>query len=170
MWAWRPGRWTVDATVSVVATLVTAAGSAQRVAPWLPHAAMVPLALGLFTILYGALFAAVQTDMKRLLAYSSVENIGVIFTGIGLTLVFAGSGMKAIAALALVATLYHCLNHAMMKSVLFLGTGAVLHATGERNLGRLGGLMAAEVISHYGARPTADVTALAARALGGIAR
>jgi formate hydrogenlyase subunit 3/multisubunit Na+/H+ antiporter MnhD subunit len=102
---------------------------------------LAPLALGLFTILYGALFAAVQTDMKRLLAYSSVENIGVIFTGIGLTIVFAGSGMPAVAALALLATLYHCLNHSMMKSLLFLGTGAVLHATGERNLGRLGGLI-----------------------------
>ena len=102
---------------------------------------LVPLILGLFTIFYGVLFAAVQTDMKRLLAYSSVENIGVVFTGIGLTIVFAGAGMQTVAALALLATLYHCLNHAFMKSLLFLGTGAVLHATGERNLGRLGGLI-----------------------------
>lgn len=102
---------------------------------------LAPLALGLFTIFYGVLFAAVQTDMKRLLAYSSVENIGIVFTGVGLTIVFAGSGMKAVAALALLATLYHCLNHAFMKSLLFLGTGSVLHATGERNLGRLGGLI-----------------------------
>ena len=99
------------------------------------------LGVGLFSALFGAIFAAVQTDMKRLLAYSSIENIGIVFTGIGLTIVFAGSGMKAVAALALLATLYHCLNHAMMKSLLFLGTGAVLHATGERNLGRLGGLI-----------------------------
>ena len=102
---------------------------------------LAPLALGLLTIVYGALFAAVQTDMKRLLAYSSVENIGIAFTGVGLTMVFAGSGMPVVAALALLATLYHCLNHSFMKSLLFLGTGAVLHATGERNLGRLGGLM-----------------------------
>ncbi len=102
---------------------------------------LVPLMLGLLTIVYGALFAAVQTDMKRLLAYSSVENIGMVFTGIGLTVVFAGSGLKVVAALALLATLYHCLNHAFMKSLLFLGTGSVLHATGERNLGRLGGLI-----------------------------
>ena len=79
--------------------------------------------------------------MKRLLAYSSIENIGVLFTGIGLAIVFHGVGMQALATLALIAVLYHALNHAFMKSLLFLGTGAVLHATGERNLGRLGGLI-----------------------------
>ena len=100
-----------------------------------------PLALGLATAIFGVVFAAVQTDMKRLLAYSSVENIGVLFTGIGLAILFHGVGMQALAALALVAVLYHSLNHAFMKSLLFLGTGAVLHATGERNLGRLGGLI-----------------------------
>jgi hydrogenase-4 component B len=102
---------------------------------------LVPLTFGLFTAFYGVVFAAVQTDMKRLLAYSSIENIGIIFTGFGLSMVFLGAGMQAVAALALLATLYHCLNHAFMKSLLFLGTGAVLHATGERNLGRLGGLI-----------------------------
>jgi NADH:ubiquinone oxidoreductase subunit 5 (subunit L)/multisubunit Na+/H+ antiporter MnhA subunit len=79
--------------------------------------------------------------MKRLLAYSSIENIGIIFSGVGLAIVFAGTGMRTAASLALVAVLYHALNHAFMKSLLFLGTGAVLHATGERNLGRLGGLI-----------------------------
>ncbi len=102
---------------------------------------LVPLAAGLATALYGAVFAAVQTDMKRLLAYSSIENIGLVFTGFGLAIVFLGTGMRVAAALALAATLYHCLNHAFMKSLLFLGTGSVLHATGERNLGRLGGLI-----------------------------
>jgi len=102
---------------------------------------LIPLALGLATAVFGVVFAAVQTDMKRLLAYSSVENIGVLFTGIGLAIVFHGVGMNELAALALVAVLYHALNHAFMKSLLFLGTGAVLHATGERNLGRLGGLI-----------------------------
>jgi NADH:ubiquinone oxidoreductase subunit 5 (subunit L)/multisubunit Na+/H+ antiporter MnhA subunit len=102
---------------------------------------LAPLALGLATALFGVIFAAVQTDMKRLLAYSSVENVGVLFTGIGLAIVFDGVGMPALATLALVAVLYHALNHAFMKSLLFLGTGAVLHATGERNLGRLGGLI-----------------------------
>jgi len=102
---------------------------------------LVPLALGLATAIYGVVFAAVQTDMKRLLAYSSIENVGVLFTGIGLAIVFQGVGMEALAALALIAVLYHSINHAFMKSLLFLGTGAVLHATGERNLGRLGGLI-----------------------------
>ncbi len=102
---------------------------------------LLPLALGLFSALYGVVFAAVQTDMKRLLAYSSIENIGIMFTGLGLAMVFAGVGMPAPAALTLIAVVYHAVNHAFMKSLLFLGTGAVLHATGERNLGRLGGLI-----------------------------
>jgi formate hydrogenlyase subunit 3/multisubunit Na+/H+ antiporter MnhD subunit len=102
---------------------------------------LVPLALGLFSALYGVVFAAAQTDMKRLLAYSSIENIGILFTGLGLAIVFAGVQMRAAAALTMIAVLYHGMNHALMKSLLFLGTGAVLHATGERNLGHLGGLI-----------------------------
>jgi len=102
---------------------------------------IVPLVLGLFTAIYGVVFAAAQTDMKRLLAYSSIENIGILFTGVGLSAVFFGVGMNALASLALVAVLYHALNHAFMKSLLFVGTGSVLHATGERNLGKLGGLI-----------------------------
>jgi len=102
---------------------------------------LIPLGLGLFTALYGVIFAATQSDMKRLLAYSSIENIGILFTGIGLAIVFHGVGMDAMAALALIAVLYHAINHAFMKSLLFLSTGAVLHATGERNLGHLGGLI-----------------------------
>jgi formate hydrogenlyase subunit 3/multisubunit Na+/H+ antiporter MnhD subunit len=99
------------------------------------------LALGLLTALFGAIFSAVQSDMKRLLAYSSIENIGLLFVGIGLTLTFQTFGMTALAALALTAVLYHCLNHAVFKSLLFLCTGSVLHATRERRLGKLGGLI-----------------------------
>lgn len=102
---------------------------------------VVALAVGLLTMLYGVLFAAVQTDMKRLLAYSSIENVGSIVTGFGLSLVFHGYGLHLMAALALTAALYHCLNHAFFKSLLFLSTGHVLHATGSRNLGKLGGLI-----------------------------
>ncbi|MBE7426676.1 MAG: hydrogenase 4 subunit B [Ideonella sp.] len=101
------------------------------------------LALGLLTALFGVVFAAVQTDMKRLLAYSSIENIGLIATGIGLALLFSAYAMKPLAALALTASLIHVASHALFKSLLFLGTGCVLHATGERSLGRLGGLMRA---------------------------
>jgi formate hydrogenlyase subunit 3/multisubunit Na+/H+ antiporter MnhD subunit len=99
------------------------------------------LCVGLFSALYAVVFAAAQTDMKRLLAWSSIENLGIIFTGLGLAIVFHGVGMSGLAALALIACLYHTLNHAFMKSLLFCGTGAVLHSTGERNLGRLGGLI-----------------------------
>lgn len=99
------------------------------------------LALGLATALYGVVFAAVQVDMKRLLAWSSIENIGLLFAAIGLALVFSAYRMQMLAALALTAGLYHVASHALFKSLLFVGTGSVLHATGERNLGRLGGLI-----------------------------
>jgi hydrogenase-4 component B len=99
------------------------------------------LGLGLATALFGVVFAAVQVDMKRLLAYSSIENIGLLFASIGLTLIFSAYGMKALAALALTATLYHVASHAFFKSLLFLCTGCVLHATAERSLGKLGGLI-----------------------------
>jgi formate hydrogenlyase subunit 3/multisubunit Na+/H+ antiporter MnhD subunit len=99
------------------------------------------LALGLATALFGVVFASVQTDMKRLLAYSSIENMGLLFAGMGLTLTFSAYGMPTMAALSLTATLYHVASHAFFKSLLFLSTGSVLHATGERNLGRLGGLI-----------------------------
>jgi formate hydrogenlyase subunit 3/multisubunit Na+/H+ antiporter MnhD subunit len=102
---------------------------------------VVALTLGLITALFGVIFASVQVDMKRLLAYSSIENIGIILVGIGLTLIFHTFNKDALAALALTATLYHSLNHAFMKGLLFLGTGSVLHATGERRIGKLGGLI-----------------------------
>jgi hydrogenase-4 component B len=99
------------------------------------------LVLGLATALFGVLFATVQTDMKRLLAYSSIENIGIIVAGIGLTILFKTYDKTLLAAIALTATLYHTLNHAFFKSLLFLATGSVLHATKERSLGKLGGLI-----------------------------
>ena len=99
------------------------------------------LALGLATALFGVVFAAAQVDMKRLLAYSSIENIGLLFAGIGLSVLFSAYGMKPVAALALTAALYHVASHAFFKSLLFVSTGAVLHATSERSLGKLGGLI-----------------------------
>ncbi len=99
------------------------------------------LVVGLATALFGVVFAAVQVDMKRLLAYSSIENIGLLFAGIGLAVLFSAYGMQPMAALALTAVLYHVASHAFFKSLLFVGTGAVLHATSERNLGKLGGLI-----------------------------
>jgi hydrogenase-4 component B len=102
---------------------------------------VVALALGLATALFGVIFAAVQSDMKRLLAYSSIENIGIIVAGIGLTILFKSYGKTLLAAITLTAVLYHALNHAFFKSLLFLATGSVLHATHERSLGKLGGLI-----------------------------
>jgi hypothetical protein len=99
------------------------------------------LALGLATALFGVVLSAAQTDMKRLLAFSSIENIGLMFVGIGLAILFRSYGMASLAALSITATLYHVASHGAFKSLLFLCTGSVLHATGERNLGRLGGLM-----------------------------
>ncbi|MFZ2628056.1 MAG: hydrogenase 4 subunit B [Rugosibacter sp.] len=102
---------------------------------------VVLLVVGLTTALFGVIFATVQSDMKRLLAYSSIENIGLLFAAMGLGLLFRAYGMTTLAALALTACLYHVASHAFFKSLLFLATGSVLHATGERNLGRLGGLI-----------------------------
>ena len=102
---------------------------------------VVALAIGLVTALFGVLYSTVQNDMKRLLAYSSIENIGLIAVGIGLALIFHAYRMEALAALAMTAVLYHCLAHAGFKSLLFLCTGSVLHATKERSLGKLGGLI-----------------------------
>ncbi|TAL88676.1 MAG: hydrogenase 4 subunit B [Rhodanobacter sp.] len=102
---------------------------------------MLTLVLGLGTGLFGAVFAAVQTDMKRLLAYSSIENIGLIVAAIGLAMLAYAFDMRLLAALALAAALLHTFNHALFKSLLFLATGSVLHATHERSLGKLGGLI-----------------------------
>jgi hydrogenase-4 component B len=101
----------------------------------------VALALGLLTALFGVLFAAVQTDIKRLLAYSSIENIGIIIVAFGLTILFKAFHMELLAAMSLTAMLYHVLNHAVFKALLFLATGSVLHATGSRSFGMLGGLI-----------------------------
>lgn len=103
---------------------------------------LIILLAGLLTALLGVILAAMQTDMKRLLAYSSVENMGIIVLAIGLAFLFNKVNLPVFAALALVAALFHCFNHALFKSLLFLCTGNVLHATGERNLGKLGGLIA----------------------------
>jgi formate hydrogenlyase subunit 3/multisubunit Na+/H+ antiporter MnhD subunit len=99
------------------------------------------LSLGLLTALFGVIFAAAQSDMKRLLAYSSIENIGIIVAGIGLAILFKAYGNSLLAAIAFTAVLYHTLNHAFFKTLLFLATGSVLHSTHERSLGKLGGLI-----------------------------
>jgi hydrogenase-4 component B len=102
---------------------------------------VVVLALGGLTAVLGVLYALMQHDLKRLLAYHTVENIGIIFIGLGLALAFAANAMGAAAALALTAALFHVLNHSLFKSRVFFGAGAVLSATGERDMEHLGGLI-----------------------------
>lgn len=102
---------------------------------------VVLLLLGMLSALFAVIYAAVQVDMKRLLAYSSMENMGLMLLSVGLAMIFRSEGMPSLAHLALLAALYLAMSHALFKSLLFLVTGSVLHATGERNLGHLGGLM-----------------------------
>ena len=99
------------------------------------------MALGAATAVLGVLQALMQNDLKRVLAYSTIENIGLIFAGLGLALAFKANGFNEVAALAATAALFHALNHAIFKSLLFLGAGAVLTATGERDMEHLGGLI-----------------------------
>lgn len=99
------------------------------------------LVVGLVSAVMGIIYALNQNDLKRLLAYSSVENIGIILICLGLSMIFATSGMPLLASLAFVAGLYHVINHAMFKGLLFMGAGAVLHATHERSMEALGGLI-----------------------------
>jgi formate hydrogenlyase subunit 3/multisubunit Na+/H+ antiporter MnhD subunit len=99
------------------------------------------LVVGGATAVMGVLYALMQHDLKRLLAYHTVENIGIIFIGLGLALAFDANDLPEAAALALTAALFHVFNHSVFKSLLFFGAGAVLAATGERNMERLGGLI-----------------------------
>ena len=98
------------------------------------------LVVGMVSALFGILHALVSSDLKRLLAYSTTENVGLIFIGVGAAALFASSGNRPLAAIALAAALLHVVNHAVFKGLLFLGAGSVLSATGTRDLDRLGGL------------------------------
>jgi hypothetical protein len=99
------------------------------------------LSLGAGSALLGILYAFQQQNLKRLLAYSSVENVGIIFAALGLSIIFFSNGLKALGALGLLAALLHCLNHALFKSLLFLGAGVILHQTHEQSLENMGGLI-----------------------------
>src|ERR1051325_8246624 len=99
------------------------------------------LMLGAVSALGGILYALVAADLKRLLAFSSIDNVGVILIGAGGALLFARAGLESLAALALVAALYHAVNHAACKALLFLGAGAVVHETRTRSMEAYGGLI-----------------------------
>jgi hydrogenase-4 component B len=99
------------------------------------------LLIGAASAVLGVLYALMQHDLKRLLAYHSVENIGIIYIGLGLSMIFQASNHMEIAALALIAALYHCLNHAIFKSLLFLGAGDVLQQSHQHDMEKMGGLL-----------------------------
>jgi hydrogenase-4 component B len=101
----------------------------------------VVLLAGTFTAVVGVLYAMVEHDLKRLLAFHSVENVGIILIGLGAGMLFQQARLPALALLGLAAALYHTMNHAAFKALLFLGAGAVLHATGTRNMEEMGGLI-----------------------------
>src|SRR3974390_2654747 len=98
------------------------------------------LTMGTVSAVLGVLYALMQHDLKRLLAYHSIENIGIILMGFGASLLFLPYHHPAAASLAWIAGLYHPINHAMFKALLFLGAGAVLHATHTRDMEHMGGL------------------------------
>ena len=102
---------------------------------------MLVLALGSITAVLGMLYAMMARDLKKILAFSTIENIGVIYAALGLALAFEANHMAWAAALAFTAGLFHILNHSFYKSLLFFGAGAVLNATGERDIEKLGGLI-----------------------------
>jgi len=135
-----------------------------RFSGWLPTpagAGWVVAGLGVVSAVLGVAFALGQHDLKRLLAYHSVENIGIILIGVGFGLVASAEGHPAWGALALAGGLLHVWNHGLFKALLFLGAGSVLHATGTREMSQLGGL--------WRAMPwTASLFALGAAAISGL--
>jgi hydrogenase-4 component B len=104
-------------------------------------AGLLVLIVGVVSAVLGVLYALMEHDLKRLLAYHSIENIGIILMGLGAALIFRVAGHPQLAGVALVAALFHTLNHAIFKCLLFLGAGSVLHSTGTRNMEEMGGLI-----------------------------
>ncbi len=101
---------------------------------------MLIMVSGAVTAIYSVINAIMQEDIKKLLAYSSVENIGMIFSTLGLSMLLEQYGQHALSVLALAAALFHILNHGVFKSLLFVGAGSVLFSTGTKNMNELGGL------------------------------
>ena len=99
------------------------------------------LTIGTISAVLGVLYALMEHDLKRLLAYHSIENIGIILMGLGAAMMFLHTNHPVLASLALIAGLYHTINHASFKALLFLGAGAVLHSTHTRNMEEMGGLI-----------------------------
>lgn len=112
------------------------------------------LVLGGVSAVYGILEASVTSDLKRLLAFSTTENVGLMVAGLAVAMMLRNVGQQAVADVALVAVVLLVISHAAFKAVLFLGAGSILHTTGERDLDRLG-------LVNIGARARSRLQALA---------
>jgi hydrogenase-4 component B len=99
------------------------------------------LIVGTVSALVGILYATIKNDIKEMLAYSSIENIGIVTAGLGAAFIFRVAGLPVLAGIAFIAAFYHLLNHSLYKALLFLGAGAVDYSARERNMDRLGGLI-----------------------------
>ena len=99
------------------------------------------LALGAISALAGIMYAVVESDIKRMLAFSSIENMGIILLGLGASMIFFAAGNPGLSAIAAVASLYHLLNHSVFKGLLFMGAGSIIFSTHTKNLEKLGGLI-----------------------------
>jgi len=99
------------------------------------------IVIGAVSSVIGVLYALMEHDIKKLLAYHSIENIGIILLGIGSSMMFGSNGLYTLSAIALIAGLYHTLNHAIFKGLLFLGAGSIMHATHTKNMEDMGGLI-----------------------------
>ncbi|KIE58727.1 oxidoreductase [Methylacidiphilum kamchatkense Kam1] len=135
----------VSALMSGVMTKVAVYGFIRIVFDLLPFqvkwwSILILIIAGISTVV-GVLYALMQHDIKRLLAYHTIENIGIVFIGIGLSMAFKTYGMTAASALALTGALFHALNHSIFKNLLFLGSGAIQTATDQRDMEKLGGLI-----------------------------
>ncbi len=132
----------VSAIMSAVAVKMGVYGIV-RFSGWLPmpeNSGWGMLAIGCVSALFGIAFALAQNDIKRLMAYCSVENVGIILIGLGLSVLAVQYGQPAWGKAALAGTFLHVINHGLFKTLLFFGAGSVLHATGTRDMSRLGGL------------------------------
>ena len=101
---------------------------------------IIVILVGVITAIYAILNAIVENDIKKLLAFSSIENIGIIFAALGLAIIFKSENLNVLSVITLSAALFHCLNHAVFKSLLFMSAGSVLYSTGTKNMDELGGL------------------------------
>ncbi|MDG6925999.1 MAG: hydrogenase 4 subunit B [Nitrososphaerota archaeon] len=127
--------------VAIYGLVLFALGFAAPASPADAWLGMLLVAAGAVSSLIGVMYAAIEHDIKRALAFHSVENIGIIVIGLGLSVVFMSFNLVVLASLALLASMYHALNHAIFKSLLFMGAGSVLFSTGTRDMNRMGGLV-----------------------------